>query len=263
MRKKKVCIPVSSYGFDPTEVAIPWKILSENGIEVVFLTPQGKKAQADSIVLTGKKLGLWKPVLRARKDAVLAYREMEKSPAFCAPMPYEAAQERAFDSLFLPGGHDQGVKEFLESEVLQSLVADFFVADKVVAAICHGVVLAARSQHPATGKSVLHSYKTTCLLQAQEMAAYRLTRRRLGNYYLTYPGQTVEAEVKSALADSANFEKGPKPIFRDSMAHLNRGFALRDRNYLSARWPGDVYHFTLKLLEMITSPPTLISQADT
>ena len=29
MNKKRILIPISSYGFDPTEVAIPWKQISE------------------------------------------------------------------------------------------------------------------------------------------------------------------------------------------------------------------------------------------
>jgi protease I len=35
------------------------------------------------------------------------------------------------------------------------------------------------------------------------------------------------------------------------MNHLDRGFVVQDRNYLSARWPGDVYSLTLELLKMM------------
>jgi putative intracellular protease/amidase len=51
-----------------------------------------------------------------------------------------------FDGLLLPGGHRaRGMREYLESNVLQRLVAQFFEACLPVAAICHGVLLAARS----------------------------------------------------------------------------------------------------------------------
>ncbi len=43
---KKVLIPVPSYGFDPTEAAIPWKLMRENNFEIVFITPNGEKAAA-------------------------------------------------------------------------------------------------------------------------------------------------------------------------------------------------------------------------
>jgi protease I len=253
MRKpvSKVLIPIPSYGFDPTEVAIPWKLITERNFEVVFATPSGRKAAPDSLMISGAKLGIWKPVLRARQDAVAACAEMENNDSFCNPVQYADAMEGDFAAIVLPGGHDKGVREFLESEVLQRLVVDFFVARKPVAAICHGVVLAARSIDPVTGKSVLHNYKTTSLLKSQERLAFTMTRLWLKDYYLTYPEITVEDEVRSVLADDKNFLRGPSPIFRDDIDHLDRGFVAKDRNYLSARWPGDVYSISLDLIDML------------
>jgi len=37
----------------------------------------------------------------------------------------------------------------------------------------------------------------------------------------------------------------------DSPQHLSRGFVVKDKNYLSARWPGDAHVFGNKFLEMI------------
>ena len=51
--------------------------------------------------------------------------------------------------------------------------------------------------------------------------------------------------------DTHNFLLGPKPVLRDDMAHLQRGFTVRDRNYVSARWPGDAYNFSLAFIEML------------
>jgi len=204
-------------------------------------------------MLTGERLGVWKSLLKARKDAVIAHDEMNHDDSFCHPLRYVDASEQGFDGLFLPGGHDKAVKEYLESDLLQKLVADFFSARKPVAAICHGVVLAARSIDPETGKSVLHDFKTTALLKTQELAGYNLTRLWLKDYYLTYPGNTVEDEVISALSSSKNFLKGPKPLFRDSMDHLERGFVVKDKNYLSARWPGDAYSISIEMAGMLQS----------
>jgi protease I len=79
MQEMKVLIPIPSYGFDPTEVAIPWKLLTDRGVEIVFATPNGQIAKTDTKMLIGEELGIWKPVLKARKDAVDAYWAMEKS----------------------------------------------------------------------------------------------------------------------------------------------------------------------------------------
>lgn len=247
----KVLIPVPSYGFDPSEVAIPWKLLRQEHHEVVFATPDGRKAMPDACMLTGKGLGIWKSVLAARKDAADACIQMDSDSAFCSPLRYSDLEDTEFDAILLPGGHDKKVKEYLESSLLQRIVADFFAANKPVAAICHGVVLVARSKNNETGKSVIYDYKTTALLKSQERLGYNMTRLWMQDYYLTYPDITVEDEVRAALSDENNFIAGPKPILRDSPEKLGRGFVVKDRNYLSARWPGDVYTLSLAFIKML------------
>lgn len=251
MASKKVLIPLPSNGCDPSEVGIPWKLMTEVGFDIVFATPNGIKATTDKIMLTGEKLGIWKSVLPARKDAVEAYLEMETASAFCNPIKYDDIKETNFDAIYLPGGHDKPVKEYLESELLQNSIADFFTKKKPVGAICHGVVLVARSKNLATGKSVIHHYKTTALLKSQEMMGYYMTRLWLKDYYLTYPEISVEDEVRSALSDNANFVACPTPILRDTPQNLSRGFYVRDQNYVSARWPGDLYSFSKAFIEMV------------
>ncbi len=250
MGNKNLLIPLAKYGSDPSEVAIPALLQAQKGFTVVFATPEGQKATVDPVMLTGKTLGITKSLLMARQDAVEAYARVEKMESFRQPLMYKDLRCGDFDGLLLPGGHDKRIREYLESEVLQGVTVDFFKQGKPVGAICHGVLLAARSKDPATGKSVLYDYKTTALLKSQELAAYNLTRLWLGDYYLTYPGLTVEDEVKSLLAEDNNFVPGPKPVFRDSPRSLKRGFALQDRNYVSARWPGDVYNFARRFMEL-------------
>jgi len=248
----KVLIPLPAWGFDPSEVGIPWKLLTQKNHELVFATPDGKKASADACMLTGDGLGIWKSALRARRDAVDACLEMDSDQAFCNPIKYADLQDAHFDAMFLPGGHDKRVKDYLESALLQQTVAASFAAEKPVAAICHGVVLLARSTNRETGRSVLYDYKTTALLKSQERLAYNMTRLWMQDYYLTYPEMTVEDEVRAALSDGRNFVTGPKPILRDSLDHMGRGFVVRDRNYLSARWPGDVYNLSVSFAELLT-----------
>lgn len=247
---KRIIIPLPSYGFDPTESAIPWLMLTANGVEVTFATPEGEKAKCDQLMLRGKKLGIWKPILKARKDAVDAYLKMEKDSSFENCISYSEALESDYDGIVLPGGHDKGMIEYLESPVLQKLVVAFFNAEKPVGAICHGVVLLARSIDPKTNQSVINNRKVTALLKSQEMAAYNMTRLWLKDYYLTYPGLTVEDEVKSILASELNFLKGSTPIFRDSEKKLSHGFSVRDENLVTARWPGDAYNFSFAFMDL-------------
>jgi len=249
---KKILIPLPRYGCDPSEVAIPWLMLTNNKVEITFVTPDGNMAVTDQIMLTGKKLGLLKPILQARQDAVNAYQKMQQSSAFCNPLKYTDVKAGDFDGLLLPGGHDKGVKEYLESRVLQSLVVDFFSENKPVAVVCHGVLIPARSVNPKTQQSVIYDYNCTGLLKRQELTAYHLTRLWLDDYYLTYPETTTQEELIKSLACKTQFKEGDLPLLRDDLQHLSRGFIVKDRNYLSARWPGDIYNFSLAFIDMLT-----------
>jgi len=249
----KVLIPVPSYGFDPSETAIPFRILSENNIEITFATPDGKKAKADSVMLYGSNLGWLKKMLMAREDAVQAYTEMEKSISFCNPITYAQINPENYDGILFPGGHDKGVREYLESEILQKVAVYFFENKKPVAAVCHGLVLLARSINPDTNKSVLFEYKTTALLKSQELLAHNLTRLWLGDYYRTYAHTTVEDEVKQNLKSEKQFLKGNVLLARDTKDNLQSGFYVQDRNFISARWPGDIYSFSFAFLELLKS----------
>src|SRR5262249_30247365 len=139
-----------------------------------------------------------------------------------------------------------------------------FTRDLVVAAICHGVLLAARSVDPATGRSVLYGRKTTALTWAMERLAWRLTRFTRfwdPDYYRTYseqPGQAkgymaVQSEVTRALEDPADFrDVTPSTphrrlksagMARDTATDSRPAFVVEDGNYISARWPGDTQTF--------------------
>ena len=100
------------------------------------------------------------------------------------------------------------MRQYLGSAVLREQVARFWALGRPVGAICHGVLVLARTRDPATGRSVLASRQTTCLPKYMERSAYLATAWRLGRYYRTYPAY-VEDEVKAALDDPASqFQRG-------------------------------------------------------
>lgn len=246
-------MPLPAFDFDPSEAAITWQVLKDNGVDVIFATPDGAPAMADPRMLYGTGLAVWRRILMARRDAVDACLSMYADPNFKKPIAYRKVSDKGFDGLVLPGGHAQGMRIYLEAPELQKVTSAFFAKKKPVAAICHGVVLAARSKRK-DGKSVLYGRKTTALLKKQELAAYSLTRLWLGTYYRTYPQTTVQDEVTAALASAKDFLTGPVPdIRRDSAENRKPGFTVVDGNYISARWPGDVYSFANGFLKLLQS----------
>ena len=284
----KILMPLPRAGFDPSEAAVSWRILRDSGHEVFFATPNGSPAVADPVMLSGIGLDFWSRIallrevklvgllLRADRNARAAYRTMVAGPRFLAPLPYAQLRSADFDALLLAGGHDQGMREYLENTRLQGVVAEFFDAGKPVAAICHGVVLAARSISPRTGRSVLYGRKTTALTWKLERSAWLLSRYAGRwwdrDYYRTYregPDDplgywSVQAEVTRVLATPADFRDVPASaphhwrkasgLLRDSLHDERPAFVVRDGNYVSARWPGDVHTFARTFASMLGEP---------
>jgi putative intracellular protease/amidase len=237
----RVLLPVPDHDFDVTEVAVPWKLLSDAGHEVVFATERGAAGEApaaDPLLLSGVMFGR----LGAAAEPVKWYGEMTKSREFQRPMLWSAIEPGEFGGLLLPGGHAPGMRQYLGSTELQRKVAAFCALGRPVAAICHGVLVLARAKD-ADGHSPLHDKRTTCLPKYLERSAFLLTAWRRGRYYRTYPAY-VETEVRAALDSQAQFVRGPRvATARGTATDDSHAFVVEDGNYVSARWPGDAYLF--------------------
>ncbi|OBG91710.1 thiJ/pfpI-family protein [Mycobacterium sp. E3251] len=276
-----VLVPIPDRDFDPTEVAVSWRVLTRNGHRVVFATESGSPGAADDIMVSGRGLDVWSalPVLgaipviglmlRANKDGRSAYRDMLASNEFQHPIAWAQAGLDGVDALLLPGGHRaRGMRSYVDSAVLHRLVVEAFKRGVIVAAICHGVLLAARSVDPETGRSVLYGHKTTALTWAMEGLAWRLTRFTRfwdRNYYRTYteqPGQprgymSVQSEVTRALENPTDFcdvvrgspgwRRKSSGISRDTATDSRPAFVVDDGSYVSARWPRDTHTFATVL----------------
>jgi putative intracellular protease/amidase len=232
----KVLIPLPDRDFDITEVAVPWRLLADAGHDVVFATRSGSVAAGDPKLVDGVIFGQ----LGADEEPKAFYRQLLDAPAFCAPVSWVGLDVAGFDGLLLPGGHAPGMRQYLGDAALQQQVVRFWKLDRPVAAICHGVLVLARSVDPDTGCSVLDGRRTTCLTKWQERLAYGLTAWKLGRYYRTYEAY-VQDEVIAALGPDGTFERGPLGSKRGTAADDKPAFVVEDGRYTSARWPGDAY----------------------
>jgi putative intracellular protease/amidase len=280
-----VLIPLPVRDFDPTEVAVSWEVLRGLGHVVGFATPDGGPSRPDDLMATGRGLDPWGFVpgldhvvgvgraLRADARGRAALADMVRSPEFARPVPWTAIDLAAVDGLVLPGGHRaRGMRAYLESTLLQSKVAEAFDRRLPVGAICHGVLLAARSTDPGTGRSVLHGRRTTALTWALERKAWRVARFSRfwdPDYYRTYreaPGEppgywSVEQEVTRALARPQDFcdvdPAGPYARLqssgraRDTPGDDRPAFVVEDGRYVSARWPGDAHTFARRFAAVL------------
>lgn len=222
----RVFLPLPDRDFDTTEVAVPWRVLTRAGHEVVFATEAGRVAETDPLLLTGVIFG----ELGADPVAKALYADMIATPSYRVPLRW-ADLDASFDGLWLAGGHAKGMRQYLEGEVLRERVRTFWETGKPVAAICHGPIVLARA-------GLLAGRRTACLPRYMEQLAWMTTAWKLGDYYRTYP-EWVESEVTRL---GGRFERGPTHLFsRGSDTDDGPTFVVEDGAYLSARWPGDAW----------------------
>ena len=244
---RRVLIALPDRDFDPTEVAVPWHLLLHAGHDVVFADETGITPEADPITLDG-------PIpksFRISGEAEELYRAIQLSPAFKDPLRWQDVEIDRFDALVLPGGHAPGMRPYLESAVLREKIAAFWKTGRPVAAICHGVLALARTKD-ASGRSVLHSKRTTALPKFMELAAYAMTFMKVGRHYRTYDA-FVEDEVTSLLDLPGQFEPGP--IALSARPKPDKGFVVEDGSYLSARYPGDAWALARRLMAKLDALP--------
>jgi len=235
----KILMPIPDKDFDLTEVAVPWKRFTEKDYQVVFATEKGAVGVTDQRLIDGVIFGQ----LGAKPYAIAIYNEMIASSEFKHPITYNAINTDDYILLHLPGGHAKGVKQYLESTVLQEKVAQFFYQNKLVGSICHGAIVLANTKDKKTGKSIVYNYKLTALTKTLEKLAYYITAWKLKDYYKTYPTYTQDA-IQNNLADRNQFKTGFNQF---------KPFVCQDRNLVTARWPKDIELYCETLLKALES----------
>ena len=100
------------------------------------------------------------------------------------------------DIVLLPGGHAKPIRQYLESQTLHDHLVKLLphtkrdgAGDKVLGAICHGVLVLAFARCPPAEKSLLAAYglQTTTLPRWMEAVAWVSSQAWLmGGYFRTY-----------------------------------------------------------------------------
>jgi protease I len=233
-----ILIVLPQQGFDPSEVALPWRVWRGQGRDVAFATETGAPAACDPITLTGEGLPRHARSLRAHPEAREAYAAMLDDPAYRTPQRWSDARAATHAALLFPGGHAPQMRPYCESPEVARLAREAFAAHQPVAAICHGVLPLARA-------GVLDGRTTTALTATMEGLAVALT-----GHYRTYP-ESVEAEVRRLIGPAGRFERGPLFPRYAGAAAPHAGFVVTDGAYVSGRWPGDAWTLALQMSALL------------
>ncbi|KAI9681021.1 MAG: hypothetical protein M1822_007095 [Bathelium mastoideum] len=246
----KVAILMADYGHDPTETAVPYTEFKKAGFNITFFTENGASPQCDKKMLEG-----WtQKLLGATKEAVNVYDEMTTASEWKTPSSWSSPgfSLDAFSLVFLPGGHEKGVRQIIDSPIIHKALGEYFPqtrkpSAKSAAAICHGVMALSEAEG-ANGQSVLYDATTTALPGTMEDVAYQGTRLFLGDYYKTYGAgsENVEESVRKKLKDN-------KVQYKNSLGLSP--FVVEDEtyNYVSGRFPPDAQLLAEKTIALVKS----------
>ena len=225
-----ILMPLPDWDFDPTEAAIPWKECSSHGWSVAFSTEHGNIAQGDTHKLKGPLPGL----LSASAKARAAYQQMTQDSSYQHPISYAEIDPDRYQAILLPGGDTLRMRQYLESTVLQNKVLQFWQQGKLIGAICHGVLVLARTIDPQTGRSVLYGLKVTSLPKSLDRTGYLLDSWLLKRGYLIYSCCVAE-EVRTCLEHPGDFSTGPGILVP---------YVVSDGNLVTSRWYLDAELFS-------------------
>jgi len=232
-----ILMPLPDQDFDPTEAAIPWQACISRGWKVAFSTEHGDVAQGELLRLKGPLPGLLSASLKARA----AYPEMTQDLAYQHPVPYAEIDPDRYQAILLPGGDTPPMRQYLESELLQRKVLQFWQRGKLIGAICHGMLVLARTIDPQTGRSVLYGHKVTALPKSLDRTGALLDSWLVKRGYLMYP-RCVAEEVRACLEHPEDFSNGPGILVP---------YAVSDGNLITSRWYYDAELFAERFAEAL------------
>ena len=132
-------------------------------------------------------------------------------------------------------------------------MARFWALGRPVGAICHGVLVLARTPDPATGRSVL-------------AAAARRACPSTWSGRPTWPPAGGLAATTGRIPPMSRMRSRRRSTTRRASSSADRGarragtasddgpaFTVTDGNYVSARWPGDAYLFARRFSALLAS----------
>jgi putative intracellular protease/amidase len=230
-----ILMPLPDHDFDPTEASIPWKACYDQGWKVTISTEHGNVPQTDLNRLKGPLPGL----LSASAKAQAAYALMSHDPSFLHPISYSEIVPEQYEAIIIPGGDALRMRQYLENTELQGKVLEFFQREKLVGAMCHGILVLARAMDALTGRSVLYGHKLTALPKSIDLFAYRADKMLVKHGYIMY-SQCVEDEVRSCLEHHDDFVSGPG---------LFTPYVYSAGNLITSRWYMDAEVFAVRFVD--------------
>lgn len=199
------------------EFSVPYQEFLAKGFAVTVASPKGGKTPIDARS---------EPKSEQAEDSAQAWEALQHAH------PLDTINADEFDAIFLPGGHGT-MFDLPENTTLQQIIAQFAVANKVIAAVCHGPAgLVGVKQ--ADGTPIVAN-KTVTAFTNEEESAVELDKlmpflletklRELGSKFIVKPNWTDHIEQDGKLITGQN-PQSSSSVARAAIAAINQAKLL-------------------------------------
>jgi putative intracellular protease/amidase len=206
-------------GYWAEEFANPYKILTDEGHDVVVATPNGVTPNVDMMSL--------RPAMAGGVDGALRLEEIIRSAEVMRrPLQLSDVRLEDYDAVYLPGGHGPMSDLAWDADVGRLLTAQL-ASGRPLFIVCHApsAILATRIH----GVSPFRDYDVTCFTNEEEEAVGLASRAPW----------LLETELKDKVG--VNFSRGP----------IWEPYMVEDRNLVTGQNPHSAAVLGGRLLEVL------------
>ncbi len=141
------------------EMAAPYLLFTDAGLDVTVASPMGGKAPLDPRSTEEGAQNEWTRRFTKDKTAMEAVQDS---------IPLDMVRAEDYDAVFFPGGHGP-MFDLAQDETVAELIGDFILDKKPVAAVCHGPAALLKAVD-GNGKSILAGRRATGFSNEEETA---------------------------------------------------------------------------------------------
>ncbi|KAG8930253.1 hypothetical protein FRC03_008767 [Tulasnella sp. 419] len=235
MIRAVICLPDG--GFDATQVALPWHILTSRGCIVDVATERGDVPSSEQATFQGVFRKLFAP----NAEAVAVYHRFIQSSSFLSPRSWSSSDFSfmQYDCVILPGCSEKRILQMVESKSLKDRLLEYIpytlengpTPRKICAASGRGVLCLALAEDE-DGNSIIRERQVTTLPVHLERLEYFATSKSCPWMIRQHANMTL----RQALKDSSQYQCGPFVMTNSSS---NSAFVTKDGGLITSRWQGD------------------------
>ena len=249
--QRRVLVPLPDRDFDVTEVAVPWRLLTDAGARWCSPPSPAAPRRPTRCCSTASSSASSAPAAEPKRF----YAEMQDAPRFRQPIAYADIVPGAFDALLLPGGHATGHAAVPRQHRAAGEGRGVLGARPTGRRDLPRRARAGPYQGP-DDRPQRHR-RPADDLPAEVHGAHRVPHYRVAARPLLphLSGLRRGRGARRARATRSGSSSAVRACWLDAAPRDDDSpaFVVQDGRYVSARWPGDAYAFGRRLVDLLRS----------